>query len=170
MLGNINGVFLMMIFHVIGLHAAGKSTFIKNKFPNAIVFDMKKFYLTHDFLSASIYDRTAHTIDNEFYEALEEAKRTNKILIVESSGINPKVNRLVQQYNHITILVVTPLDIVNKRMEEEDLEFDPKALNDSILEHLENGRIEFDTKYFTQLDMFYPDLKIDKFLKLDLPK
>lgn len=127
---------------------------------------MKKFYTTYDFLPASSkYDRTANNISNEFYEALEEAKNTNKILVMESSGINPEVNRLVQQYNNITILVVTPLDIINERIEvEKDLPFDPKMLNQSILEQLANGRIQFDTKYFTELDTFYPDLKINEYI------
>ena len=73
-----------MNFHVIGLHCVGKSTFIKEKFPSAVVLDMKKFYKTHDFLPATSYhDRTAHTLEHEFQDCLKEAKKSNNIMVLD---------------------------------------------------------------------------------------
>ena len=90
---------MVFAFHIIGLHCAGKSTFIKEKFPSAVVLDMKKFYKTHDFLPATSYhDRTAHTLEHEFADCLEEAKKSNKMMVVESSGTNLRVNQLVAEH------------------------------------------------------------------------
>ena len=84
-------------------------------------------------------------------------------MVVESSGTNLRVNQLVAEHDHITILVVTPLEIVKERIKKEkESEFDAETLNNAVLEGLAAGRLQYDTKYFTQLDRFYPDLKINK--------
>ncbi|NVM05143.1 MAG: hypothetical protein HWN67_22675, partial [Candidatus Helarchaeota archaeon] len=133
----------------------------------AVVLDMKKFYKTHDFLPATSYhDRTAHTLEHEFQDCLKESKKSNKIMVVESSGTNLRVNQLVAEHDHITILVVTPLEIVEERIKKEkEPDFDAETLNNAVLEGLAAGRLQYDTKYFTQLGRFYPDIKI-KELKL----
>ncbi|MHA1380782.1 MAG: hypothetical protein ACTSRG_20640 [Candidatus Helarchaeota archaeon] len=156
-----------MIFHVIGLHCVGKSTFIKEKFPDAILLDMKRFYKTYDMLPASsLFKQTGRTLEQEFKAALKEAAKQHKPLVVESSGINLRLNQLLQEYDHLTILVSTPLEIINKRIAaQEKVEFDPVELNNSILKRLANGTIQYDTKYFTQLDEFYPVLKKDMLKK-----
>ena len=83
---------------------------------------------------------------------------------MESSGTNPLIKKLVKQHDHITILVWTPLEIIKKRIEgKKNLNFNPKRLNEYILDHFINGMIQFDTKYFTQSDKFYPYLKIEEF-------
>ena len=109
---------------------------------------MKRFYKIHDFLPAtSYYDQTVHTLEREFKDCLGEAKKYNKIMVVKSSGTNLKVNQLVAEHEHIIILVVTPLDIVNKRIKKEKKpEFDPETLNNSILK----GQliIYYDFSYF----------------------
>ncbi|MHA1301231.1 MAG: hypothetical protein ACTSO9_17555 [Candidatus Helarchaeota archaeon] len=158
---------MSFIFHVIGLHASGKSIFIKEKFPGTVILDLKKFYKIYDFLPATAFhDRTAFTLEHEFQTCLKEAKKNNKIMVVESSGTNPKVNQLVAEHDHITILVVTPLDIVRNRIKmDKQTEFDSETLNNAVLEGLALGRIQYDTKYFTQLDRFYPDLKIEEWIK-----
>ncbi|NVM01758.1 MAG: hypothetical protein HWN67_05460 [Candidatus Helarchaeota archaeon] len=43
-------------------------------------------------------------------------------------------------------------------------DFDAETLNNAVLEGLAAGRLEYDTKYFTQLDKFYPDLKLKEFI------
>ena len=56
---------------------------------------------------------------------------------------------------------MTPLEIVKERIDKEkEPEFDAETLNNAVLEGLAAGRLQYDTKYFTQLDKFYPDLKI----------
>ncbi|MFX0135386.1 MAG: hypothetical protein ACFFDN_17210 [Candidatus Hodarchaeota archaeon] len=62
---------------------------------------------------------------------------------------------MVAEYDHITILVVTPLEIVKERIKkEEEPGFEAETLNNAVLEGLAAGRIRYDTKYFTQLDRF----------------
>ncbi|MFX1451980.1 MAG: hypothetical protein ACFFCM_14140 [Promethearchaeota archaeon] len=71
---------------------------------------------------------------------------------------------MVAEHDHITILVVTPLEIVKERIgKEQEPDFDAEMLNNAVLEGLAAGRIQYDMKYFTQLDRFYPDLKIMEF-------
>jgi predicted kinase len=132
-----------MIIHVIGAVGAGKSYFIKNYLKEFNSFDIQSVYETHGInpshlKNLDVYHQfssaLASTIENYF-------SFKDEPLVIESSGINKGLNRIIQRYT-------TKIILVHRKIPKELYQQRPYAekLNNIIFREIANNRLKYDVR------------------------
>jgi len=139
----------MDIIHVIGKVGAGKSHFIEKylRLRADEIFDIKDVYegggfSPGDIIEKNAYGQFAGAIRYKIGGYLEHTKGKEGLFVVESSGLNKALNRVLEDYDHYTILV-------KSRFSRRILSRRPYAreLNERFERFFEAGKIRFDTIY-----------------------
>jgi hypothetical protein len=98
---------------------------------------------------------------------MAKAIKKKKFLVVEHSGIG-KICELIAEFDHLTIWISTPIEVIKKRISESTTmtptftSTEATALNKKIYWAFVDGKIVYDVKYFTITDMFYPALDLSQ--------
>ncbi|MHA1341904.1 MAG: hypothetical protein ACTSRZ_18690 [Promethearchaeota archaeon] len=133
------------IIHIIGKVGAGKTTFIRKFFPNANVFDIKEVYDQFGFTPQQIKEKNMFSqFANAIYYRIDKMikameKNEEDLLIIESSGINHAINKAIQKYERILILI-------DSNFEKKIIKERPyaKELNKIIKKALKEEKIKYD--------------------------
>jgi hypothetical protein len=102
----------MAVLHVVGLVGAGKTTAIRRFFPTCVEMDIQDVYRLNDFQPDDIkspenYAKFEAALKGHFENYLAEVTRLNQpLLIIESSGINQALNRLLAPYSPFIVWIV----------------------------------------------------------------
>jgi len=141
------------ILHIIGKVGAGKTTFIKKYFPNEYIFDIREIYEEYGFNPSEIKDAESYS---QFYSAIiyriesliKELEQNNiNLLIVESSGLNKAINKAIEKYDRLIILIKSSfsdkIESVNSYAYELNEKIDEAIRNDKLKYNL---IFDFDNK------------------------
>ena len=141
------------IIHVIGLVGAGKSTFIQKYFPDLPIFDIKDIYENNNFNPKDLHNNPGSYIQfqsalkysfSNFYRNLEEMNVP--IGIVESSGINKGLNKILEKFTVYRIWITPD----HKRMQVKKIyEKQPyaKSLNEHMLTLFKYKKIIYNNEF-----------------------
>lgn len=147
------------IIHIIGCVWAGKTRFINQYWPNRTAFDIQNVYRDDQFTPADLQNPGKYT---QFAEALKTAFENylfhlNEIeqpwSIIESSGINLALNKILQSKNVLTIWIHPDFRLITGEV---FLKAHPYArdLNDLILKKKSTNQMTFDLEYYYERDGF----------------
>jgi hypothetical protein len=141
---------MLPLLHVTGLVGAGKTTTIRCLFPEVKAFDIADIYRAHgitppDFRDPEKYKTFERILTIAFEEYRQTAEKTAQpFMIVESSGVNPLLNRLIDPYSPVTLWIVP----------------DPSRINDPTLLTARPHAEKFNAMIWAQYNdgLFVPDI------------